>query len=151
MKHTECEDCKLRKGDCGYHFKMDGKTNYNIASLSACDQYGNCMFFKPKAKPTGNLINREDLKYTMEFIELTSNTYEEMVNRYKKAIDDAPAVDAIVNTIEVRPTGEWTFEPDIITLGNPYGSYRCSNCKNIHSDDVNYCPNCGAQMKWGNR
>ena len=48
MKHTECKDCELGNGDCGYHFKMDGATNYDIASLSACDQYGNCMFFKSK-------------------------------------------------------------------------------------------------------
>jgi len=45
MKHTECEDCKLSNGDCGHHFKMDGVTNFDIASLSACDKYGNCMFF----------------------------------------------------------------------------------------------------------
>lgn len=51
MKHTECKNCEFSKGDCGYHFKMDGTTNYDIASLSACDQYCNCMFFKSKAKP----------------------------------------------------------------------------------------------------
>lgn len=45
MIHTECRDCKLREGDCGHHFKMDGKTNFDIASLTACDRYGNCMFF----------------------------------------------------------------------------------------------------------
>lgn len=48
MIHTECKDCELSNGDCGHHFKMDGATNYDIASLSACDQYGNCMFFKSK-------------------------------------------------------------------------------------------------------
>lgn len=45
MKHTECKDCKLSNGDCGHHFKMDGVTNFDIASLSACDNYGNCEFF----------------------------------------------------------------------------------------------------------
>ena len=46
MKHTECKDCELSNGDCGYHFKMDGTTNFDIPSLSACDRYGNCEFFK---------------------------------------------------------------------------------------------------------
>lgn len=61
MKHTECKDCELRNGDCGHHFKseiyskMGVTTNYDIASLSACDQYGNCEFFKSKAKPKGDL------------------------------------------------------------------------------------------------
>ena len=48
MKHTECKDCKLRDGDCGYHFKMDGITDYDIPRQSSCDQYDNCMFFQQK-------------------------------------------------------------------------------------------------------
>lgn len=51
MIHTECINCELSNGDCGHHFKMDGKTSCDIPSLSACDKYGNCMFFKSKAKP----------------------------------------------------------------------------------------------------
>lgn len=61
MKHTECKDCELSKGDCGHHFKSGETTDYVIASLSACDKYGNCMFFKSKAKPD-TLIYRETLK-----------------------------------------------------------------------------------------
>lgn len=56
MKHTECKDCELSNGNCGYHFKMDGITNYDIASLSACDKYGNCNFFKPKTQLRADLI-----------------------------------------------------------------------------------------------
>lgn len=41
---------------------------------------------------TNDLISRSDLKDTMDFIEQTSNTYEEMVDRYKKAVDNAPTV-----------------------------------------------------------
>lgn len=53
MNHTECKDCKLRNGDCGHHFKMNGKgkTNYDIPSLTACDRYGDCMFFQREEKP----------------------------------------------------------------------------------------------------
>lgn len=62
MKHTECEDCKLRSGDCGHHFKMNGKTNYDIPSLSSCDRYGDCEFFQQKEKPQGDLISRSALR-----------------------------------------------------------------------------------------
>lgn len=54
MKHPECKDCKLREGDCGHHFKMDGITDYDIPSQSACDQYDDCMFFQPKPKAKRN-------------------------------------------------------------------------------------------------
>lgn len=53
MKHTECKDCKLRNGDCGHHFKMDGKINYDIPRLSSCDRYGNCEFFQQKERQQG--------------------------------------------------------------------------------------------------
>lgn len=63
MKHTECKKCKLRVGDCGNHFKMDGITDYDIPSQSACDQYDNCMFFQPEPQTHGNvLVSREALK-----------------------------------------------------------------------------------------
>ena len=137
MKHTECEDCKLRKGDCGYHFKMDGKTNYDIAFLTACDQYGNCMFFEPKAKLQGDLISREELKKNkfvipdIQFVGGSRNDkiIERITLAYNKgwnaAIDaiyeNAPAVEAYTKddmTKEylkgynackdiIQPTGEW--------------------------------------------
>ena len=62
MKDTECKDCELSNSDCGHHFEMDGVTNYDIASLCACDRYGNCEFFKPKAdtkEKKDDLISRE--------------------------------------------------------------------------------------------
>lgn len=90
MKHTECKDCELGNGDCGYHFKMDGATNYDIASLSACDQYGNCMFFKSKAKPKGDLISREALEEVINDLFITG---EYDCNSVLKAIDNAPAVE----------------------------------------------------------
>lgn len=68
MKHTECKNCELSNGDCGYHFKMDGKTNYDIASLSACDKYGNCEFFKSKAKPIGERSRGEWGKWVISEI-----------------------------------------------------------------------------------
>ena len=89
MKHTECKDCALGNGDCGHHFEMDGVTNYDIASLSACDKYGNCMFFKAKAKPQDKRISSEALKEVINDL-FRSGEYD--CNSVLKAIDDAQAV-----------------------------------------------------------
>lgn len=62
MKHTECEDCELSNGDCGHHFEMNGKKDYDIPSLSACDRYGDCEFFQQEERPQGDLISRDALK-----------------------------------------------------------------------------------------
>ena len=73
MKHTECEDCKLSNGDCGHHFKMDGITNFGIASLSACDKYGNCMFFimnKMKAKNCPYCNEPADVDVTVGYTQI---------------------------------------------------------------------------------
>lgn len=58
MKHTECKDCKWGEGDCGYHFKMDGITDYDIPRQSSCDQYDNCMFFQQKPKVKRSLQSK---------------------------------------------------------------------------------------------
>lgn len=77
MKHTECKECKLREGDCGHHFKMDGITDYDIPSQSSCDQYDNCMFFQPEAQTHGNvLVSREALK--LEFSKHEDRRGEEL-------------------------------------------------------------------------
>lgn len=60
-------------------------------------------------------------------------------------IDNAPTVDAIVNTIEVRPQGEWIFMRGV-TCG---GYYKCNRCGEVERAEKNYCHNCGARMKGG--
>lgn len=97
MKDTECKDCKLRNGDCGYHYKGFGKTNYDIPSLTACDRYGNCEFFQPKEKPQGDLISREALKEKLSGKEYITYTHEYgdaiPVEWVMGAIDNAPTVE----------------------------------------------------------
>lgn len=169
MKHTKCEDCKLRKGDCGYHAKKDnGQTNNNIASLSACDQYGNCMFFKPKEKLQGDLISREELKQhkflipDIQFVGGRNNgkTIERITLAYNKgwnaAIDaiyeNAPAVEQPTDVRdreklldELRPKGKWKFCEGVTTQGY----LECSVCEypDFRKQYSPYCPNCGAKMK----
>ena len=61
--------------------------------------------------------------------------------------DNAPTVDAIVNTIEVRPQGEWYYSID--------KGWECNQCHEIVKDMptcmrkalYNFCPNCGADMR----
>lgn len=46
----DCKDCKLRDGDCGNHFEMNGIKHFDIPRESSCDKYGFCMFFEPEMK-----------------------------------------------------------------------------------------------------
>ena len=49
---------------------------------------------------------------------------------------------------DVQPVkrGRWVFTEKLI-LGNPYGSYKCSECMYHVPHEDNYCPNCGADMR----
>lgn len=58
-------------------------------------------------------------------------------------VDDMPAAD-------VQPVkhGWWIWD-NSPEFGNPYGSYKCSECEERQSFKENYCPNCGAKMDGG--
>lgn len=132
---TECEYCKFKEGDCGYHHKSNGITNYDIASLSACDQYGNCMFFKRKECN----CNGKCIHYNVCGIRKEANNKEWFCFAYR----------------EERKKGEWTYGED------EYGQdgYFCSECgffvpwyyayyeNDIHFiREYNVCPHCLAEM-----
>ena len=53
------------------------------------------------------------------------------------AIDDIPAAD-------VRPVehGEWEHIGDL-----EWDVFICNKCKMANTDDSNFCPNCGADMR----
>ena len=162
MKHTECKDCELSNSDCGYHFKMDGVTNYDIASLSACDKYGNCSFFKPKVNPQGDLISREALKkWVDDSISQYGNQYStDMLNMFglfKEYIDNAPTVpklkDGIIEAFNQITDQEFEHS-DSFWIVTPKGKkiefekkrpqgewikhityFECSCCKNCYDYD----------------
>ena len=150
MKHTECEDCKLKEGDCGHHFKMDGKTNYDIASLSACDQYGNCMFFKPKAKPQGDLISREALKaYARKVICGDNPTNSLLIRMFDEIIDNASA--------EVKLERDKSYEESNYTsVSTGYATYTaedirtCCYCKHHNASETlqSPCRECINYDRW---
>ena len=63
---------------------------------------------------------------------------------FQRMINDAPTVQAD------RPHGEWIFRTDIpIGGGRESAGYVCSNCRKdyFHVDGMNFCPNCGADMR----
>lgn len=53
-----------------------------------------------------------------------------------------------IESADVQPVkrGRWIFTEKLI-LGNPYGSYKCSECMYHVPHEDNYCPNCGADMR----
>ena len=56
------------------------------------------------------------------------------------ALDDA--IDYVEDAPSAEKTAEWILKDGI------YGVAYCSKCDyELHTDDTNYCPNCGAKMK----
>lgn len=97
---------------------------------------------------------KSDLKQYFSDGTLDSVSAKLAFNMILRKIDNAPTVDAIVHTIEVRTQAEW------IEKHSDYGVYyQCSNCHkmppNYECDykegaiKTNYCPNCGADMRKG--
>ena len=163
--NTECKECEFREGDCGHHFISDGATNYNIASLSACDKYGNCYFFKPKTKPKGDLVSREALReQTKEvFCKRRCPVRDDepychpdcAARLFINIIDNAPTVDCtwIISGRRygkkeealkyLRPKGKWIPQTDF----DGFTYWKCSECGKVYEGKTNFCPNCGADMR----
>lgn len=71
---------------------------------------------------------------------------------YQRGMQDAidcliPEVIADIPSADVKPVkhGKWIWD-NSPEFGNPYGSYKCSECNERQSFKENYCPNCGAKM-----
>ncbi len=62
---------------------------------------------------------------------------------YGKDLCSDEACDKFLATPVVHGRWIWDNSPE---FGNPYGSYKCSECKERQSFKENYCPNCGAKM-----
>lgn len=93
------------------------------------------------------LIDADKLEYFMCDLYKCDHAYDvncqtcDYAVIHKHNIDNAPTVDAVVNTIEVRPKGEW-----IHCLGCGVGRAVCSECRQV-GEIKNYCGECGAEMK----
>ena len=104
--------------------------------------------------PTDDCISRSALKEQVknEVCEVCFTSPDERqcspnckLCTFKKLIDNAPPVDAIVNTIEVRPKGIWG--PCYRNPRNGKYYKDCSNCgEPTLTGNNKFCPNCGADM-----
>lgn len=105
------------------------------------------------------LINADELRKCAIHCEIHNGALTDLcVPLYQ--IDSAPIVDAytiedvrdLIGLLEKRPTGEWVTDDA--------GNITCSNCgfslgskiaKLLYPFDFPYCPNCGADMKKGEK
>ena len=101
---------------------------------------------------SGDLISREALKEAIK-----DNGYSHYFEIFD-IIDNAPTVHPLIKPIaeikvEARPQGEWKTVDGYD--GDEY--YECSNCGEPwflsagtpKDNNMNFCPNCGAEMKGG--
>lgn len=91
---------------------------------------------------------KDDYIHKIEAVKILQKAYTE--GRIK-AKDGCVSVLDDINALpkaDVQPVkhGRWIWdsEPE---LGNPYGSYRCSECGNRMKFQENYCCGCGARME----
>ena len=93
-----------------------------------------------------DLISREALKEVIE--QGSYDAFEYLWDAVRKAIDNAPTIN------EKRPKGEWKTNEGYD--GDEY--YECSNCGEPwvltagtpKDNNMNFGPNCGADMRGGN-
>lgn len=114
-----------------------------------------------EGRPQGDLISRELLKKDIDaqisdFNELNKKgePYKEFKDIRailfglfigKNLIDNAPPVDAIVNTIEVRPQGKWIDHT--ATQNLLWGHLECPFCHKRSNRGASYCQYCGARLE----
>lgn len=89
--------------------------------------------------PDGRLLEALDMAIEAlqaEAVHKPDYSYEAgMVRRLKEALTD-------------RPTGEWIHQAIITVQGEkPRHEWSCSICGLWGNPDMNYCPNCGADMR----
>ena len=78
----------------------------------------------------------EKIQFRRPVIDTETKIVSDCVQIARKAIVDAPTVDAV----EVVH-GRWVWVDD-----EECGIYRCSCCHGAGGYPTNYCPNCGAKM-----
>ena len=93
-----------------------------------------------------DLISREALKEALKEAHINRTLTFDIATFgcVMNIIDNAPRVDAIVNTIEVRPQGKWIDH----SLENLlWGHNECPFCHKRSNSDASYCQYCGARME----
>lgn len=98
-----------------------------------------------------DLISRSELRKEVERIFCVGSYHKD---RIIYLINNAPTVDAVVNTIEVRPQGEWIYD-------DLFNNWKCSVCgecpktvgyvgdHDFMKEHFKFCNHCGADMRGG--
>ena len=85
------------------------------------------------------LIDADDYKKKYKDIIDCEIDHPKYQDTLKELIDSMPT---IFEANKAEKTAEWILKDGI------FGAAYCSKCDyELHTDDTNYCPNCGARMK----
>ena len=86
-----------------------------------------------------------DMAESVAFIQKDRTYWSESLISAAEEVDDAPTVDAVE-----RKRGWWVkVGQSFLNPGN-FRNYSCSECGyDIEKVKLNYCPNCGADMRGG--
>ena len=130
------EDCNNRM--CFRHPSNISKVPHTFAYLKGTEA---C----PMRNQEQRLIDANALRkqvnafYDEHFKGLVPNELIKYAQAVDDFIDNAPTVDAIVNTIEVRPKGEWT--------NKHFEHADCSLCGRTNDYHGGFCKYCGADNR----
>lgn len=104
-----------------------------------------------------DLISREALREEMQKADIKATDYETLAKMYEKCVDNAPPVDKgyqegyqeghidgvlQAEKLYARPIGKWINTSQYDDKG------ECSLCCYLSYRYYNFCPNCGADMKF---
>jgi len=108
MSDSECKWCKFSSGDCGHHYKsIEGETDLTIPSESACDKYGQCMFWKRSIES-----RREEIRRLHNLIEKHINQINVLEREIQREQDEEErmkkAKDGV--TVQTFVVDEFLFE-----------------------------------------
>ena len=89
----------------------------------------------------------EQITFLCELREIVCDPDDEFLRGLKNALN-AVKSNELIPSADVQPVkrGEWDWNSEPI-IGDPYGSYECSECGNRADFKYNYCCSCGAEMK----
>ena len=96
-----------------------------------------------------DLINRQD---AIDAVERAKTTRAEDGEIYVAKIH--AEINIYLLPSAERKRGEWEWVQ--YDANNEIGDYHCSECRfipaswNLRAEHLNYCPNCGAEMRGGN-
>lgn len=148
---TKYEDCKSGSGltwPCGAYVPKEKSAGYQelIDDLNRMLPekvlYGDLIGAEGVYAHSGPLVYEDPEPY---FIEQAITAINELLSRVEAA--EARAEAAEKKAADVRPVvrGRWRW----VGQDQWNDCYECSQCGKMNTDNSNFCPNCGADMRGG--